>query len=61
VPLIYAIVALAGIGWAIALKSMRPQVYEGIGLGARGGAASSGFSAALQAPVDAPEPLESHR
>jgi 4-amino-4-deoxy-L-arabinose transferase-like glycosyltransferase len=35
VPAGYAVVALAGIGWALVLRAVRPRVYEGIGLGAR--------------------------
>jgi amino acid transporter len=50
VPLSFAVVALAGILWALVLRSSRPDVYAGIGLGARSSTAGSGgggFAAAL--------------
>lgn len=34
-PVVYAIVGLLGIGWGLALRSTRPEIYETIGLGAR--------------------------
>jgi amino acid transporter len=46
VPLAYGVVALAGIAWALVLRATRPQVYAGIGLGARS-ATTGGFSAAM--------------
>jgi amino acid transporter len=42
VPLAYALLTLAGIGWALILRRSRPHVYAGIGLGAR--SAGTGFS-----------------
>jgi hypothetical protein len=50
VPTAFAVVALAGILWALVLRSSRPDVYQGIGLGARSSTAGSGgggFAAAL--------------
>ena len=47
VPLAFAVVTVAGIIWALILRSTRPQVYAGIGLGARSSTTSGGFSAAL--------------
>jgi hypothetical protein len=50
VPLAFAVVAVAGILWALVLRSSRPDVYAGIGLGARSATAGSGgggFAAAL--------------
>jgi amino acid transporter len=41
VPLAYAVLTLAGIGWALVLRRSRPQIYDGIGLGAR--SATSGL------------------
>jgi amino acid transporter len=35
VPLAYAVLALAGVAWALVLRHTRPAVYDGIGLGAR--------------------------
>src|SRR3954453_15980137 len=35
VPLAFAVVVVAGICWALILRRTRPQVYAGIGLGAR--------------------------
>src|SRR3712207_8980276 len=40
---------VAGTAWGLVLKATKPQVYEGIGLGARSASASTtGFAAALQ-------------
>jgi amino acid transporter len=50
VPLSFAVVTLAGILWALVLRSTRPGVYQGIGLGARSatsGGTSGGFAAAI--------------
>ncbi|MFF5290568.1 APC family permease [Paractinoplanes globisporus] len=50
VPLAFGIVTLGGILWALVLRSSRPDVYAGIGLGARSSTAGSGgggFAAAL--------------
>ena len=52
VPLAYALLTLAGIGWALILRRSRPHVYAGIGLGAR--SAGTGFSfrdTTLQSPT----------
>jgi amino acid transporter len=46
VPLAYGVVALAGVVWALVLRATRPQVYAGIGLGARS-VTTGGFSAAM--------------
>jgi amino acid transporter len=46
VPLAFGVVAVAGIIWALILRSTQPSVYAGIGLGARS-ATPGGFSAAL--------------
>jgi amino acid transporter len=54
VPLAFAVVVVAGICWALILRRTRPQVYAGIGLGARSAtSAPSGFAAALAHPEDA--------
>jgi hypothetical protein len=37
-PASYAAVAMLGLGWALVLKSRRPQVYATIGLGAHAAA-----------------------
>jgi len=42
VQLAYAVLTLAGVGWALILRRSRPQVYAGIGMGAR--SAGTGFS-----------------
>ena len=34
-PIVYVVVALLGVGWGLALRSTRPEIYETIGLGAR--------------------------
>jgi amino acid transporter len=48
VPLAFALVTLAGVIWALILRSSRPQVYSGIGLGARSASSTpGGFSSAL--------------
>ncbi|MCA2214030.1 APC family permease [Jidongwangia harbinensis] len=47
VPLAYGVVALAGVVWALVLRAGRPQVYAGIGLGARS-ASTGGFTAAMK-------------
>jgi len=49
VPTVFGLVALAGIAWALVLRSSRPQIYNGIGLGARSATSgtSGGFAAAL--------------
>ena len=49
VPLAFGILLVAGALWALILRSSRPQVYHGIGLGARSATATGGFSAALAA------------
>lgn len=55
VPLAFAVVALGGILWALILRSTRPDVYAGIGLGARSatqGSGGGGFAAALAGDRD---------
>ncbi len=47
VPLAFGVLLVAGIAWALILRSSRPQVYAGIGLGARSASSTGGFSAAL--------------
>lgn len=47
VPLAFGVVTVAGILWALILRSSKPQVYAGIGLGARSATTGGGFSAAL--------------
>jgi amino acid transporter len=50
VPLSYGVVTVAGILWALVLRGSRPDVYQGIGLGARSatsGTGRIGFAAAL--------------
>jgi amino acid transporter len=47
VPLAFGVVTVAGIIWALILRSSKPQVYAGIGLGARSSTTGGGFSAAL--------------
>jgi amino acid transporter len=45
-PLVYGVVAVIGILWALVLKMTRPQDYEAIGLGARAVAARTEATAA---------------
>ncbi len=52
VPTAFAVVTVAGILWALVLRSSQPSVYSGIGLGARSNASSGGFSAALSGSED---------
>jgi amino acid transporter len=54
VPTAFAVVTVAGVLWALILRSTRRSVYDGIGLGARSAAATApgGFSAALAGPTD---------
>ena len=50
VPVAFGVVALGGILWALVLRTARPDVYAGIGLGARSatsGSGGGGFAAAL--------------
>ncbi|MGK5681798.1 APC family permease [Actinoplanes sp. URMC 104] len=56
VPLSFAVLLAAGIAWALVLRGSRPQVYAGIGLGARSASSTGGFSAAL-ASTDTKDPL----
>jgi amino acid transporter len=54
VPLTFGVLMVAGAIWALILRSSNPQVYSGIGLGARSATTVGGFSAALAAdPEDA--------
>jgi amino acid transporter len=43
VPLAYGLLTLAGVAWALILRRNRPQVYAGIGLGARSGGTGYSF------------------
>jgi amino acid transporter len=53
VPTAFGVVAVAGVIWALVLRSTRPQVYEGIGLGARSASTTSAsFSAAMAGSDD---------
>ncbi|WP_240670348.1 APC family permease [Actinoplanes solisilvae] len=54
VPLAFGVLLVGGIIWAQILRSSRPQVYAGIGLGARSASSVGGFSAAL-ASTDEPK------
>jgi amino acid transporter len=58
VPTAFAVVVVAGVIWGLVLRSTRPRVYDGIGLGARAAAATSGasFTAAMSASDDHEEP-----
>jgi amino acid transporter len=47
VPTAFAVVTLAGVAWALTLRSTRPQVYAGIGLGANSTTTTGGFTAAM--------------
>jgi amino acid transporter len=49
VPTAFGVVMVAGIIWALVLRSSRPQVYAGIGLGARSVSSTGGFAAAMNA------------
>jgi hypothetical protein len=44
VPLAYALLTLAGVAWALVLRRSRPQIYAGIGMGARSAGTGTGFS-----------------
>ena len=61
VPAAYVGIAVLGAGWALILRGSRPQVYEGIGLGARAGASTGAFSAAVDGPAPGPESVGTHR
>jgi amino acid transporter len=50
VPLSFAVLFAGGVLWALYLRSARPQVYAGIGLGARSATTSGGFAAGLNEP-----------
>jgi amino acid transporter len=52
IPLAFAVVAVAGILWALVLRSTRPQVYAGIGLGARSATTAGSFTAAMSGEAD---------
>ncbi|WP_433717546.1 APC family permease [Actinoplanes sp. CA-051413] len=43
VPLAYAVLTLAGVSWALILRRSRPQVYRGIGMGARSAGTGHSF------------------
>jgi amino acid transporter len=61
VPLAYVVVALLGVVWALVLRTSRPAVYQGIGLGARStGVSSGGFAGALDEPA-APDAVQARR
>ncbi|MEU4427826.1 APC family permease [Actinoplanes sp. NPDC024001] len=47
VPLSFAVLFVGGILWGLVLRGSRPQVYSGIGLGARSATTTGGFAAAL--------------
>ncbi|MFC7535622.1 APC family permease [Actinoplanes sp. GCM10030250] len=47
VPLSFLVLGLGGMLWAYILRSSRPQIYAGIGLGARSATTTGGFAAAL--------------
>ena len=49
VPLTFGVLTVAGAIWALVLRGSNPQVYAGIGLGARSATTVGGFSAALAA------------
>jgi amino acid transporter len=51
IPGVYLTVALAGIGWALILKSTRPQVYARIGLGAKAATTGLGLTLPDQRPA----------
>nr|BFE71543.1 hypothetical protein GCM10020092_048440 [Actinoplanes digitatis] len=42
VPLAYGVLAVAGVVWALILRGSKPEIYQGIGMGAR--SASTGVS-----------------
>jgi amino acid transporter len=50
VPLAYAVVAVAGIAWALILRTTRPRVYAGIGMGARSATSVSVSSLLAEEP-----------
>ncbi len=50
IPLTYALVTLAGIAWGLTLRRSRPQVYAGIGLGARSATSVSVASVLAEEP-----------
>jgi amino acid transporter len=53
VPLSFGVLTVLGLIWALVLRGSRPQVYAGIGLGARAATTTGGFSAALAADQEA--------
>ncbi|GIF15552.1 APC family permease [Actinoplanes teichomyceticus] len=52
VPGAFLVVLVAGILWGVFLRSSRPQVYAGIGLGANSATTGGGFAAALNEAND---------
>jgi amino acid transporter len=52
VPTAFGVVMIAGILWALVLRGSRPQIYSGIGLGARSASSTGGFSAAMSGSED---------
>jgi amino acid transporter len=57
IPLAYGAAMLLGIGWALTLKRIRPQVYARIGMGAK--AATTGLGLTTPAPRPAADPADS--
>ena len=54
VPWSFAVLAVLGALWGYYLKSARPQVYAGIGLGARSATTTGGFASALNNETEYP-------
>lgn len=50
VPLAYAVLTVAGVIWALILRTTRPQTYQGIGLGARSASTFSIRDTTSEAP-----------
>jgi hypothetical protein len=52
VPALFGVVLVLGVIWGLYLRGSRPQVYSGIGLGARSATTGGGFAAALNETTD---------
>jgi len=55
-PGCYGVVAAAGLGWALVLKTRRPQIYAAIGLGPHAVIAQHAYARDTQWPRPVPEP-----
>jgi amino acid transporter len=62
IPVAYLVAALVGTGWGLVLKSQRPDVYRGIGLGAKSATmATEPLLPAVEPAVDPTDPALAER